>query len=69
MKEHLKYPRLMRIHDVAEFCGLRPTQIYEHAKKGDFPKPIKLTESGRAVAWDEDELIAWRNARLTAREA
>ena len=61
--------RLLRLPDVVKFCGLKPTQIYEHVRAGEFPKPIKLTDSGRAVAWDEAELVAWRERRIAARGA
>lgn len=33
-----------------------------------FPRPVKLTESGRAIAWCEDELIKWRESRKRARD-
>lgn len=36
--------RLLRLKAVEEFCGLKRTQIYEHIARGEFPKPIKLTE-------------------------
>ena len=64
-----RFPRMLRLRAVMEFSGLRTTQIYQKVKDGEFPKPVKLTESGRAVAWDEDELLAWREARLAARDA
>ena len=31
-------------------------------------KPIKLTDSGRAIAWQESDLIEWRAKRVAARD-
>jgi prophage regulatory protein len=62
-----KFPRLLRLRDVEEFAGLKKTQIFEHVHDGSFPPPVKITQGGRAIAWDESELVAWRAARLAAR--
>lgn len=61
--------RLFRLKDVEQFAGLKRTQIAELIKAGEFPKPISLSDTGRAVAWLEHELIAWQSARITKREA
>jgi predicted DNA-binding transcriptional regulator AlpA len=61
--------KLYRLRDLPQFVGLRRTQIAELIKAGQFPKPILLSDSGRAVAWLEDDLIAWQNARIAARNA
>jgi prophage regulatory protein len=61
--------RLYRLRDLPQFVGLRRTQISELIKAGQFPKPIPLSDSGRAVAWLEDDLIAWQGARIAARDA
>jgi prophage regulatory protein len=60
--------RLLRLAAVEQFSGLKRTAIWEHMARGEFPRPIKLTDSGRAIAWDEAELIAWRDARKAARD-
>lgn len=60
--------RMLRLWAVEEFCGLKRTQIWEHMARGEFPRPVKLTESGRAIAWCEDELISWRESRKRARD-
>jgi predicted DNA-binding transcriptional regulator AlpA len=52
----------------SEFCGLSPSQIWVHVKKGDFPAPVKITRTGRAIGFYETELIAWRDSRLAARD-
>ncbi|WOH82147.1 AlpA family phage regulatory protein [Bradyrhizobium sp. BEA-2-5] len=59
--------RMFRLRELPEFVGLRRTQIGELIKSGEFPKPVPLSNSGRAVAWLEADLIAWQIARIAAR--
>ena len=61
--------RMYRLRELPQFVGLRRTQIGELIKTGEFPKPVPLSDSGRAVAWLEQDLIAWQNARIAARNA
>jgi prophage regulatory protein len=61
--------RMLRLRELSEFVGLRRTQIGELIKAGQFPKPIPLSDAGRAVAWLESDLIAWQNARIAVRNA
>jgi predicted DNA-binding transcriptional regulator AlpA len=61
--------RMYRKNDLPQFVGLRRTQIEELIKLGQFPKPVQLSDSGRAIAWLEADLIAWQNARIAARNA
>ena len=35
---------------------------------GEFPKPFRLSDSGRAKGWDEDETIEWQAQRMASRE-
>jgi prophage regulatory protein len=49
--------QLLRLPQVMNRVGLRPTRIYELMGDGSFPKPIRLGE--RAVAWLESEVDAW----------
>jgi predicted DNA-binding transcriptional regulator AlpA len=60
---------MYRLRELPQFVGLRRTQIAELAKAGKFPKPIPLSDGGRAVAWLEANLISWQNARIAARNA
>jgi prophage regulatory protein len=66
--ERPNFPRLLRLRDVERFAGIRRTQIYQHVQDGTFPRPIKITDGGRAIAWPEEELVAWREERLAARD-
>lgn len=40
--------------------------MYALIQKGEFPKPIKLSE--RSSAWLESEVQAWIDARIAARD-
>jgi prophage regulatory protein len=67
MTEHKQLNRMFRLRDLPQFVGLRRTQIGELIKAGEFPKPISLSDSGRAVAWLEADLIAWQSTRIASR--
>lgn len=49
--------RLLRLPAVRAITGLQKSSIYAKAKKGTFPKPVKV--SSRAVAWRSDEINTW----------
>jgi predicted DNA-binding transcriptional regulator AlpA len=59
--------RMYRKAELPQFVGLRRTQIEELIKVGQFPKPVQLSDRGRAIAWLEADLLAWQNARIAAR--
>jgi prophage regulatory protein len=61
--------RIFRLSELPQFVGLRRTQIGELIKGGEFPKPISLSDNGRALGWLESDLLAWQNARIAARNA
>jgi predicted DNA-binding transcriptional regulator AlpA len=61
--------RVFRLRDLPPFVGLRRTVIAGMVKSGDFPAPIRLNASGRAVGWLETDLIDWQNARIKARNS
>ena len=67
MMGHLN--RIIRERDLFAFTGLRKTQVATLIRAGEFPKPIKLTETGRAKGWLESELLDWQAKRLAQREA
>lgn len=62
-----KVQRIIRKKDLPQFVGLGVTQIDELMKTGEFPKPIPLSDHGRAIGWLESELAEWQQARLAAR--
>lgn len=69
MAEIEQLQRVYRLRELPQFVGLRRTQIAELIKGGKFPKPIPLSDGGRAVAWLERDLIAWQTGRIAARNA
>lgn len=55
-------PRLLRLSAVKEITGLSRSTIYADA---NFPRPVKIGE--RAVAWVEEEIRGWIDARIAER--
>lgn len=53
--------KLLRLPDVLENTTLSRTGLYTLINRGEFPKPVKLGE--RAVAWRDDQVQAWIDAR------
>lgn len=60
--------RIIRKKDLPNYCGLQRTQIEQLIERGEFPKPIPLSDTGRAIGWIESELWAWQQQRLAKRE-
>lgn len=58
--------RLVRLWGVRESVGLSRSEIYRLMKLGRFPKSVPLGE--RVRAWDADEIEAWIQARIDARD-
>lgn len=52
---------LLRLPDVQRLTGLSRSSIYRLEALGEFPKRVRLSE--RAVAWREEELVNWNEAR------
>ena len=68
MTDRPKLRTILRRDDVMRATGYRSTQLAELVKKGEFPRPIKLSDGGRAIGWFEDEVAAWQASREAARE-
>ena len=43
--------RVLRLPAVLDATGYSRSQLQEKIKKGEFPAPIKLSDSGRAKGW------------------
>lgn len=54
----------LRRRDVERITGLSVSTLYRLAKKGEFPKPVKV--GARASAWLADEVQAWADSRVEA---
>jgi len=57
---------LVRLRDLVQALGLCKASIYNLMKTGDFPRPVKLTPSGRSVAWRVSEIRQWIESREQA---
>jgi prophage regulatory protein len=59
--------KMLRMKQVLELTGLSRPGLYKLMLKRRFPRPIKI--AARAVAWPEDEVIAWKKAMVAERDA
>lgn len=65
--QNLDYPQtLLRLPGVKKYTGLSRSEIYRRVSAGTFPKPVKLGE--RASAWPSNEITAWIESRIAARD-
>lgn len=60
---------LLRLPDVRARVGLSRASIYEMIHQEQFPAPIRLTPTGRAVAWIGEEIDRWVEERVAASRA
>lgn len=58
--------RLIRLAQVELLTGLRRAHIYGLARRGKFPKPLKL--GARASAWRESQVQSWIADRIREAE-
>ncbi|MBP4033279.1 AlpA family transcriptional regulator [Aeromonas sp. PrichA-15] len=61
--------RLIRIREVMNKTGLSKSGVYDLMNAGQFPKSIRLSDTGRTVAFIEAEVDSWIAARIVARKA
>jgi prophage regulatory protein len=61
--------RLIRLTELPLYVGIKRTVIAELITRGEFPKPVPISDSGRAVAWLESDIIAWQNSRIAKRNS
>lgn len=66
--ERKKVRRFLREPAVLAALQCGRTKLHGMVKSGEFPPPFKLSDSGRAKAWDEDDLITYQESRLASRE-
>lgn len=58
--------RFIKLKEVINITSLGRSTIYKFIAEDKFPKSISLGD--RAVAWVEEEITEWMEARLTERE-
>ena len=61
--------RVLRLPAVLEMTSLSESELERRIQRGEFPKPIRLSDSGRLKGWVEAELEEWLAKRIAAREA
>ncbi len=61
--------RLIRIREVMNKTGLSKSSVYDLMAQGLFPQTVRLSDTGRAVAFIEAEVDRWIAARIAARKA
>jgi prophage regulatory protein len=54
--------RLIRLPQVEHLTSLKRAHIYALARRGQFPKPLKV--GARASAWRESLVLAWIQERI-----
>jgi prophage regulatory protein len=59
--------RILRLPQIVDKTGLSQSTILREVDEGRFPRPIKIGR--RAVGWVEDEISAWCQSRISARDA
>ena len=60
--------RVLRMAATMDKVGLRESQIREKVARGEFPKPVRLSVSGRAIGFLEHELEDYLDARIAERD-
>jgi prophage regulatory protein len=68
VKDTSRPRRVLRMAATMDMVGLRESQIREKVAAGEFPKPIRLSASGRAVGFLEHELEAYLDERIAERD-
>jgi prophage regulatory protein len=54
--------RFLGIRKVEDKVDKKKSWIYEKARKGEFPSPVRLNE--RCTVWIEDEIDEWMDERI-----
>ena len=65
--KHAPAPIIHRKKGVVALTGLSATTLWRLTRRGEFPKPIRL--SAGAVGWLDTEIMAWLAERVAARNA
>lgn len=60
--------RILRMPATMDKVGLKESQIREKVACGEFPKPVRLSASGRAIGFLEHEIEEYLDDLIAARE-
>jgi predicted DNA-binding transcriptional regulator AlpA len=58
--------QMYRPHEALNYFGFKSTQLAEKIKAKEIPAPIRLSDSGRAVAWLGSQILEWQAKRVAA---
>lgn len=61
-KETITQPRMFRMKDLVDYCGLSRAFIYDKIKEGSFPKGYKLSIG--VTAYEKSEVDLWLDKRM-----
>jgi prophage regulatory protein len=64
--KELPMPKLKKLPEVRAITSLSRSHIYALIQKGEFPKPVKLSE--RSSAWVESEVQDWIDKKIAERD-
>ena len=57
---------LLKLPEVTALTTIKNSQVYALIQKGEFPKPIKLSE--RSSAWLASEVHEWIESKIQQRD-
>ena len=57
----LAVDRLLSFRDLKARCTLSRSTVWRYVQRGEFPKPIKVTD--RRIAWRESDVTRWLDKR------
>ena len=62
--------KLLRKKDVLDICAITNSTMYRKIGKGEFPRPIRLSDENvnAGVRWKESEIQAWIDLRCRSNE-
>lgn len=61
--------RFIRLPEVLQRVGSSKPTLYRWMQQGKFPRPYPLDDSGHSVGWLLEQVEAWIDQRIAAREA
>lgn len=59
--------RFIKLREVMEITSLARSTVYKFVAEGRFPAQVAL--GGNCVAWVENEVVEWVEARVAERDA
>jgi prophage regulatory protein len=55
------HARLMTLREVCELLSVSRSSVYKWVSEDRFPEPLRIGE--RAVRWQRDDVVNWRDAK------